>query len=205
VIRGLLEVLEEARVRGLLGPGPLEPHVRHATTLAALAGSAPASFLDLGSGAGVPGLVIAGCWPEATGVLLDAQERRCRFLDEAVARLGLSPRIRVECARAEVAARRPELRGAVDLVVARAFGPPAVTAECAVGFLSAGGRLVVSEPPGSAAERWPAAGIARLGLSGPETRSRDDVTLAVLTLTEAPEERWPRRPGIPAKRPLWDA
>ena len=54
----------------------------------------------------------------------------------------------------------PSLRAAFDLVVARSFGAPAVTAECAVGFLATGGHLAVSEPPEPEADRWPPEGLA---------------------------------------------
>ncbi|MGH2780757.1 MAG: 16S rRNA (guanine(527)-N(7))-methyltransferase RsmG [Acidimicrobiia bacterium] len=198
----LLDVLEEARARGLLGPGPVESHVDHARGLARLVGSAPTSFLDLGSGGGVPGLVLADEWPHAQGVLLESRGRRCSFLRGAVAQLELG-RIAVACGRAEDLAREPALRASVELVVARSFGRPAVTAECAVGFLQPGGRLLVADPPGAEGDRWPVAGVSVLGLTGPEVCRAGGVTAAVLTLPGAVDDRWPRRSGIPAKRPTW--
>jgi 16S rRNA (guanine527-N7)-methyltransferase len=198
----LLDVLEEARTRGFLGPGPVEAHLDHATALAELAGPTPGTFLDLGAGGGVPGLVLAELWSGAGGVLLESRPRRCAFLEEVLEVLGLAGRLLVACGRAEDLARDPGHRASVELVVARGFGPPAVTAECAVGFLRPGGRLVVSEPPGSATERWPEPGLDQLGLAGPEIRRAGDVTAAILTLV-ASDERWPRRSGIPAKRRLW--
>jgi 16S rRNA (guanine527-N7)-methyltransferase len=139
-------------------------------------------------------------------VLVDAQQRRCRFLEGAVERLGIGSRVSVRCGRAEALAREPDLRGSVELVVARAFGRPAVTAECAVGFLGPGGRLVVSEPPpdaGSAAERWPAEGLARLGFAPPVTARNGDVGAVILVLVGPVDARWPRRDGRPAKSALW--
>lgn len=90
--------------------------------------------------------MLLDAWPEARAVLVDAQEKRCRFLTDAVAELGFADRATVRCGRAETLARDPELRGRFGLVVARGFGPPAVTAECAVGFLSPGGTVAVTEP-----------------------------------------------------------
>lgn len=202
----LLGVLEEAKTRGFLGPGAVEAHVEHAAALAALAGPAPASFLDLGAGGGVPGLVLAREWPHARGILVESQRRRCEFLEWAVAELGQGDRIAVACGRAEDLARRPEWRGGAEVVAARAFAAPAVTAECAVGFLRPGGRLVVAEPPesgDSGATRWPAAGVAELGLRGPERRRGGGITVAVLTAGGPVADRWPRRAGMPAKRPVW--
>ena len=107
-------------------------------------------------------------------------------------------------ARAEDAARREEWRGRLACVVARGFGAAAVTAECGVGFLAPRGELVVSEPPGGDAGRWDTAGLARLGLSGPEMVVTAGVAVARLRRDGPLDERWPRRSGVPARRPLWD-
>ena len=203
----LVAVLEDGRDRGFLGPGPVEAHVDHAVTLARLIGRPDGPFLDLGSGGGVPGLVLAFEWPGVSGTLLDASQRRCEFLTEAVAELGLGGRVGVRCGRAERLARDPALRGTFPLVVARAFGPPPVVAECGLGFLADGGALVVSEPPSSedtaTAERWSETGLQLLGLSAPEARRVGAVGVVVVTRVGPVEERWPRRDGVPSKRPLW--
>jgi 16S rRNA (guanine527-N7)-methyltransferase len=203
--RRLKVLLEDGRERGALGPGPVEAHLEHSEKLAATVDGAFAGrFLDLGSGGGIPGLVLLAAWPGATGTLLDAQRRRCWFLEAAVREVGVEARATVACGRAEVLARRPDLRGAYDLVVARGFGSPATTAECAVGFLRRGGRLVVSEPPGDPdPARWPAEGLGELGLAGPEVRGGSGGRFAVLTAEAPPAARWPRRDGVPGRRPLW--
>ena len=162
-------------------------------------------MLDLGSGGGLPGLVLATYRPELELTLLEARQRACRFLREAVTALELA-RVAVVEARAEDAARRPDLRESFDAVVARSFGPPPVTAECAVGFVRTGGRLVVSEPPGDEeradADRWPHSGLEELGLSPPAAGGGPGASF-VLMEKERSDDRWPRRVGIPAKRPLW--
>jgi 16S rRNA (guanine527-N7)-methyltransferase len=162
--------------------------------------------LDLGSGGGLPGLVVATYRPELDLTLVEARQRACRFLREAVATLDLAQVTIVE-ARAEEAARRPDLRETFDAVVARSFGPPAVTAECAVGFLRPGGRLVVSEPPGDgaperAATRWPAPGLEELGFTSPVAGGAPGASFVVLEKAKS-DDRWPRRVGVPAKRPVW--
>jgi 16S rRNA (guanine527-N7)-methyltransferase len=200
----LFGVLEDARELGLLGPGPVARQVEHALDLALAIGEFDGRMLDLGSGGGLPGLVLFERWEGASGVLLDAQRRRCEFLTRAVTTLDLDGRVVVECGRAEVLARTEHLRAGFDLVVARSFGAPAVTAECAVGFLRAGGELVVTEPPESdPAERWVPVGLAELGF-GPAEPMRVGETGAVrIHLSEGVNDRWPRRDGIPTKRPLW--
>jgi 16S rRNA (guanine527-N7)-methyltransferase len=132
-------------------------------------------------------------------VLLDANARRGAFLEQVVAHLRLADRVTVVVERAERAARDAAWRGTFDLVVARSFGPPAVTAECASGFLRVGGQLVVSEPPTDAGDRWPEGSLGELGLVDRARRG----SVRVLEQASRVSERFPRRVGIPAKRPLW--
>ena len=197
-------MLGRAQVFGFLGPGPVEAHLVHSEAFAAAA-DPPDRALDLGAGGGVPGLVLAAVWPGSRWVLLDAGRRRTEFLDDAVAELGWSDRIVVRWDRAEIAGRDPELRGGCDLVVARSFGSPAVTAECAAPFLRVDGDLLVSEPPAPDATRWDDAGLARLGLRRGDATIDPTVPATIQTLrqTEPCPDRYPRRVGIPAKRPLW--
>lgn len=197
----LLAVIEESRRFGFLGPGDLGPQLDHAEGFARAAGVVPGAFLDLGSGGGLPGLVLALCWPAARGVLLDAMVRRTDFLQLAVEQLGLADRIAVVCSRAEDAART-DLRGRFEVVTARSFGPPAVTAECAAGFLADGGILVVSEPPEGGADRWNPDGLALLGFDPAEPLSGEP-RFVRMARRGASADRWPRRVGVPAKRPLW--
>jgi 16S rRNA (guanine527-N7)-methyltransferase len=199
---------------GFLGPGPVDTHIDHARGFAIGLDAPPGRFLDLGSGGGVPGLVLALDWPDADAVLLDSSERRCAFLREAVERLGLDGRVDVVRQRAEEAGRSPTLRGAFDLVVARSFGPPAVTAECAAPFLRVAGHLVVSEPPSdfatatatatarTGADRWPPDALAQLGLA-PDAAWREPYAYQSLIQHSPCSDRYPRRVGQPAKRPLF--
>jgi 16S rRNA (guanine527-N7)-methyltransferase len=193
-------VLTRARQLGVLGPGPIEDHLRHAEAYAS-AVDAPERALDLGSGAGLPGLVLAiGPWPASVWTLLDASERRCALLLEAVAGLGLDDRVSVRRDRAEAAGRDPGLRSGFDLVVARSFAAPAVTAECAAPFLVLGGRLVVSDPPDPDPNRWPAGPLDELGLEA-DGNVPGPIHLRRLRQARPCPDRYPRR--VPAKRPLW--
>lgn len=222
----MLEALGRAREIGFLGAESLEIQVEHALGFALSAESylglsqdqphsqvpLPARFLDLGSGGGLPGLVLAHRWGDAQAVLLDSSLRKTAFLEDVVVECGWADRVRVVRSRAEEAARS-ELRGQFDLVVARSFGPPPVTAECATGFLREGGILVVSEPPPrslartlepqSDSGRWPVEGLGRVGLE-PLGLWRGEYVYEVLRQTSICPSRFPRRVGIPRKRPLYD-
>jgi 16S rRNA (guanine527-N7)-methyltransferase len=197
----LESVLASAQQRGLVGPGPIDPHIERALDLAGAIAVPIGPVLDLGSGAGLPGLPLALAWPTTRSFLLEGSTRRARFLLEAVAQLGLSDRVAVVGERAEEAGHGP-LRGRCDLVVARSFGAPAVTAECGAPFLAPDGRLIVSEPPGGLPDRWDPEGLAILGL-----RLGDRLTGRTSYQTLIPDrpcpDRFPRRVGVPSRRPLF--
>lgn len=196
--------LAAAREAGFLGPGSVDAHIDHALAFAGNL-SEPGFALDLGSGAGVPGLALASLiWPTTRWILLDSGQRRCAFLEDAVHHLALGNRVEVVRARAEEAGRNSALRGTCDLVTARSFGPPAVTAECGAPFLTVGGHLVVSDPPGGAPERWSLDGVGQLGLEPLVERSiPSGFAMAMFAATSPCPDRYPRRVGIPAKRPLF--
>ena len=150
----------------------------------------------------MPGLVLATALPDWRWDLVEAGARRAAFLERAVQELGLLDRVRVRHLRAEELGRTDAERGRADAVTARSFGPPAVTAECGAPLLRPGGVLVVSEPPDGAGDRWPADGLATVGLAVAERRPGPPA-VAVLVQDGPCPPRFPRRPGIPAKRPLW--
>lgn len=203
--------MSEARALGFLGPGPLDPQIRHAEGFVAivrrLSGPGSTRLVDLGSGGGLPGLVVATEWPEPTVALLEANGRRAAFLRRAVARLGLEARVSVLEQRAEVCGRELGLRAAFDGVVARSFGRPAVLAECAAPLLRVGGWVLVSEPPraldGDGHDaRWPVEPLGQLGLEPAEV-IQEGFEYRVLRQRDLCPDRFPRRNGVPAKKPLF--
>ena len=198
--------LEEGRRVGFLGPGDIGPHIDHALDFVSILHALGAGrVLDLGAGGGLPGLVILAAMPDVSMVLLDAHQRRSAFLRQAVEALGWSDRVEVVAARAEDAGRDPRHRGMFHTVVARSFGPPAVTAECGAPFLHPGGHLVVSEPPELEVGRWPAAGLEQLGLRTIGVPDGAPIThrFTVLQASATCSDRFPRRAGVPARRPLF--
>ncbi len=205
---GVMAILERARQLGFIGaPSPLD-QVDHALGFVRVVEQkgrgVPPTALDLGSGGGLPGLVIAWCWPECRVTLLDANRRRTEFLRREIAQLGRTPTTDVVWGRAEELGRRAEMRERFALVTARSFGPPAVTAECGSPFLVPGGWLVVSEPPVGAGDRWPPEGLAQLQLEdhGP-VRPDEGLHYRLLQKAGPVADRFPRRTGVPAKRPLF--
>ena len=193
-------VLTRSRELGFLGPGPIHEQRRHAAAFLAMLPAAPEHAVDLGSGGGLPGLVLAAALPDTRWTLLDAMTKRTAFLQEAVDELGWTDRVEVVTGRAEELAQAR--RGTVDVVVARGFGPPAVTAECAAPLLRAGGSLVVSEPPGTTGARWPAEPLSELGLVLELADPGPPAFVRLRAAVPCPE-RFPRRTGVPAKRPLF--
>ncbi|GAC1377027.1 MAG: 16S rRNA (guanine(527)-N(7))-methyltransferase RsmG [Acidimicrobiales bacterium] len=193
----LLSALVEAQERGFFGPGPVVDHVVHARRLSSALPSVGLA-VDLGSGGGAPGLVFALDHPGMDWVFVESQERRAAWLIEAIAWIGL-PNVVVRRERVELTGRS-DLRASAAVVTARSFAPPAVTAECGAPLLAPQGRMWVSEPPEPSPTRWPAEGLALLGLvsRAPEVRS-----WVALDLVEPCPDRYPRRVGIPAKRPLF--
>ena len=190
---GLHEALRDAQAQGFLGPGPVEGAVAHALSFVDAVGDA-ASVLDLGSGGGLPGLVVAAACPAARVTLLDASERRTDWLSRAVARLGWDQQVEVVPGQAEVLGHDPRWRASQAAVVARSFAPPLVTAECAAGFLTDGGRLVVSEPPVPDASRWPADHLKSLGLRAVPWPDRRVMVLVQVhpCPIDVPRSRWVR-------------
>jgi 16S rRNA (guanine527-N7)-methyltransferase len=206
----LSAVLERSQELGLLGQASAETHEAHAQGFArAWAGiheEPPGEFCDLGAGGGVPGLVLGVEWPTTSVVLLEASARRCRFLREAVEELDLADRVEVAEGRAEHLVRTQALEARFPLVTARSFGSPAATAECAVRLLALGGLLIVSEPPSDSerslgSQRWPQEGLAKLGLILAGTVEAPN--FALLERVGACPPQYPRRDGVPAKRPLF--
>ncbi len=97
--------------------------------------------LDLGSGAGLPGIPVAIVRPDLPLVLMEATGKKARFLEETVVGLGL-PQVQVVTSRAEPAARSPDHRGRYDQVLARALAPLPSLIELALPFLRTGGELL---------------------------------------------------------------
>ncbi len=205
----LFRALARSFELGFLGSMPIEDQIDHALGFVFLVearlGRTPGSVIDLGTGGGVPGLVLISCWPETRVVLMDASERRTAFLEKTVENWPSAVNAEVIRGRAEDLGRKGGLREQFDVVTSRSFGIPALTAECGSAFLVPDGWMVISEPPDIApGDRWPASGLATVGLTSAGTvRLEDRFGYQVLRKESRIDERFPRRVGIPAKRPIF--
>ena len=197
------QIFERAQEKGRRGRAtvPRREWVHAAAIAGGVADPGEGRCLDLGTGSGLFGLVMAACWPATRWVFIDRRLRSETFVSWAIGVLEMSAR--AAFVRGEVAAlaRAEALTGRFDLVVARAFASPAVTAECATGFLAVGGRLVVSEGEGSLADRWPAAPLRRLGLAVAATGTGPRFVELVKVAPQ--ESRFPRRLAALQRVPLY--
>jgi 16S rRNA (guanine527-N7)-methyltransferase len=156
----LLAVLEDAQRLGILGPRPITEVVDHARGFVRALESfgVVTTVLDLGSGGGVPGLVIAHDLPDAKVTLLDRRAKRTDLLERVVRRLQWRDRVSVVCDDATTYGPAHSF----GAVVARGFGPPDLTLTLAERLVRPGGPIVISEPPGG--DRWDAELLGRLRL-----------------------------------------
>lgn len=186
----------------------IDLHIRDSLSLLALPELQRASqVIDIGSGAGVPGLPLAIALPSAAFSLLEANGRKCDFIRGAVASLGLA-NVTVVCARAEDAGRS-ELREVFDTALARAVGPLEVVLEYALPFLRHGGNALLQRGQRRPGDEVQAAAIAAM-LGGRLERIKavqpypeaKNLHIWVFHKIAATPERYPRRPGMPKKRPL---
>jgi len=167
----------------------------------------PGRIADLGTGGGVPGLIFALSYESAEVDLIEVRQRRADFLNATLRGLDLTKRVRVIERRAEEVGRDREHRHRYDLVTSRSFGPPAVVAECGSPLLARGGVLVVSEPPSDDGHRWPAKDLESLALRRADVTQPSYATaqpsIRILKSLDFCDQRFPRRPGVPARKPLW--
>lgn len=164
--------------------------------------SAAHVIVDLGSGAGLPGLALAAGLPGVTVHLLESSEKKCHFMRRAAQRAGL-PNAEVVHARAETVGLDPPH---ADVVTARAVGPLALVAEYAAPILDLGGHLVAwTGRRDPAMEREAARAAEELGLELVEVKPVRPYPgalhrhLHVYRKVSPTPDRFPRRPGVAHK------
>ncbi len=164
------------------------------------------SLIDVGSGAGIPGIPLKILEPSLRLTLVEAKQRKSEFLQALLPELSLYD-VTIVTRRAEEAARDPRHREQYDYAVAKALAPLRTLAELTLPFARMGG--VVLAPKGKETEREvKEAGAALETLKGslrgvePLPLAEPSQNVILLDKVLPTPERFPRRPGMPAKRPL---
>ncbi len=163
-----------------------------------------AKIIDVGTGAGFPGLPIAIARPDARVTLLDSLNKRVGFLREVCKELDIN----AECihARAEDAGRSPALREKFDIAVSRAVARVSPLAEYTVPFLRVGGRSLMYKGPQAAAELREGERALELLCCAGEIRSYPaewgERCVVILTKHKPTPKAYPRKAGTVDKKPL---
>ncbi len=192
----LEQVLHRAKELGFFGPAPIDEQIAHAMIFAEHLPGASAKIADIGAGGGLPSLPLLVSNTELRATLIDTNERRCSFLAWAIVELDLAERTSVELARAEELGKDGGFREQFDVVIARGFGPPAITLECAAPLVSLGGRVVISEPPES--RQWPSKELASIGLEFEYSNN-----CAVFNKVDSSDEQSPRNFRTMQRHPIF--
>ena len=150
----LIAALEVVQARGAIGERSLAAAVAHADQFVDLIPAGPRSVIDLGSGGGLPALVI--CWrrPDLTVTMVERRATRADLLRRAVASLRLGKRCAV--LTAEVSTVGAQSPAGFDVVTARSFADPATTARFIDVLLAPHGVALISEPPADRSQLWAA-------------------------------------------------
>ena len=166
------------------------------------------SLIDVGSGGGFPGLPVKIVFPNIRLVLLEATGKKAAFLRHITEVLRLED-VEIVTGRAEVIAHQAQYRQRFDIVLSRAVAPLATLAELCLPLCAIGGSFIAQKKGDAGLELGQAAeAISMLGGSPPEIKMVDlkelsDRRYLVVIKKVAPTPaKYPRRPGMPAKRPL---
>lgn len=165
-------------------------------------------LIDIGTGAGLPGVPLAIARPDVAVTLVDGTGKKVRFLEHVVATLGLANVTPIN-ARVEDLGQDAAHRAKYDIAVSRAVGPMPVVLEYSLPLLKIGGRVLAMKGPKAESE-LAVSGDALLKLGGgevavveayPESFGNELVIVSVIKEAATPRE-FPRLPGLPKKMPL---
>jgi 16S rRNA (guanine527-N7)-methyltransferase len=161
--------------------------------------------VDVGSGGGLPGLPLRIARPDLRMTLIEADQDKAAFLVRACAVLGLQG-VEVLARRAEEVGQDPLYREAFDVAVARALAPMRVLAELCLPLVKVGGRLLAqkteTEEVNDANRAIEAmGGILKVVVAAPSA-ARSAGTVVIVEKARSTPPAYPRRPGVPARKPL---
>ena len=182
-------------------------HFLDSLTLTMVLSDTPAKVVDVGTGAGLPGIALKIAYPNIELTLIDSTQKKALFLDHIVDVLKLDG-VQVVTGRAEELAHDAQYREHFDAVLARGVAKLASLAELTLPFCAVGGAFIAMKtwPPDAEVDEAGRAinvlggrlrQIVRIGLGGLQDRS-----LVVIDKVKPTPEKYPRRSGVPQKRPL---
>lgn len=194
----LLEANRRVNLTGAKDAAALVPHLLDALTLA---GDVSESLVDVGSGGGLPGIPL-GLATGARLLLVEPTAKKAAFLERALRECGLEGEVAAE--RAEIAARDPRFREQFAFATARAVSSAPTVAELTTPFLRIGGKALLQRAAMEPRERQALEDAApMLGAALVEERDLgENHRILVLEKRRPTEQRFPRRNGVPEKRPL---
>lgn len=172
-------------------------------------GSSPGNMvIDVGSGAGLPGVPLAIARPGLKVTMLEATGKKAAFIQSCIDALGLT-NAKVVAERAETIGQDPQFRGQYAAAVSRAVGPMSLVLEYCLPLVSVGGRVLAMKGPKAEQELEEASDALTILGAGdlaiidayPESFGNDLVIVSIIKEAETPGE-YPRLPGVPKKQPL---
>jgi len=166
---------------------------------------AAVTLVDVGSGAGLPGIPLKIARPQLEVTLIEADQAKAAFLVHACATLRLE-NVEVVARRAEEAGHDPRLREKFDVAVARALAPLPVLVELCLPLVRVGGRLLAQktkdEDPAAAAHAIELLGGMLSEVVAAPSAARAAGTVVVIGKQQPTPAQYPRRSGLPARKPL---
>ncbi|NLJ81089.1 MAG: 16S rRNA (guanine(527)-N(7))-methyltransferase RsmG [Firmicutes bacterium] len=205
----LLEENKRQNLTGLVQPEEVAvKHFLDSLSCLLLPWQSELKCLDLGTGAGFPGIPLALARPRWTFLLVDSRAKRLQFLESALKELEID-NVEVLHSRAEDAGRNPAYRGGFDLVVSRAVAHLPVLLELSIPFLKQSGKFLALKARDAGQElKESELALEELGAKLEQTfpfrlpLQMGKRNLLVFVKAAATPEKYPRKAGIPLKRPL---
>lgn len=208
-IERLEQAWEPARAAGALGSASVEDLVAHTAgyvsavcaVLGCSAGEVGGVGVDVGSGAGIPGVLLALQLPATEWRLVDGNERRCDFARRAARAAGVADRVTVHHGRAEDIGHDPTWREQHDLGVSRLLAAPSDTAELVVPLVREDG-IVVCSADAEGVKWWQGVALGVVGARLEGVFDTESGLFVALRRRGAVDARLPRRPRVRRRKPL---